>query len=600
MGGYLLMKILLRLFSYLKEHTLLILLGISFSLIAVAAEKVNPYVSKLIVDRVLINREFGMLGYYTIILASAITVRAVFLYLRHLSFEYISQKLLYKLRSVLYTKLQFQSFEFFDKTPTGLLMNRMVGDLNAVNQFVNRSLILFLQSVISLAFTISIMISLNVKLTLIILLLVPAIAFNMRKMSKVLRPLYRKIRTASENLTTFVQEDITGIRVIKAFGREKEQSDAFCNVAGEMASTNIAAADARAKYGPLSSYFMEVGLIIILLVGGYFAIKGEISIGDLVAFNGYMLMLRNPITHMVGMVNQWEHARASMEKIFELIDDEPAIQNDPGAVKPAEVNGLIKFENVYFKYGDEYVLKDISFTVRTGTVTAIMGTTGSGKSTIINLIERFYDIDKGKITIDNIDIKKIDLDTLRKNIGIIMQEVFLFSDTIESNIAFGVPDASREQVIRAAKIADAHDFIMDMPNGYDTIIGERGVGLSGGQKQRIAIARAIITNPSILILDDATSSVDMETEREIQETLSKVMKGRTTIIIAHRVSSVMHADQILFLEDGVIVERGTHSELIELGGRYYNIYKEQLGNFDIEYGTNLCCKSRRMRLQGVN
>jgi len=600
MGGYLLMKILLRLFSYLKEHTLLILLGISFSLIAVAAEKVNPYVSKLIVDRVLINREFGMLGYYTIILASAITVRAVFLYLRHLSFEYISQKLLYKLRSVLYTKLQFQSFEFFDKTPTGLLMNRMVGDLNAVNQFVNRSLILFLQSVISLAFTISIMISLNVKLTLIILLLVPAIAFNMRKMSKVLRPLYRKIRTASENLTTFVQEDITGIRVIKAFGREKEQSDAFCNVAGEMASTNIAAADARAKYGPLSSYFMEVGLIIILLVGGYFAIKGEISIGDLVAFNGYMLMLRNPITHMVGMVNQWEHARASMEKIFELIDDEPAIQNDPGAVKPAEVNGLIKFENVYFKYGDEYVLKDISFTVRPGTVTAIMGTTGSGKSTIINLIERFYDIDKGKITIDNIDIKKIDLDTLRKNIGIIMQEVFLFSDTIESNIAFGVPDASREQVIRAAKIADAHDFIMDMPNGYDTIIGERGVGLSGGQKQRIAIARAIITNPSILILDDATSSVDMETEREIQETLSKVMKGRTTIIIAHRVSSVMHADQILFLEDGVIVERGTHSELIELGGRYYNIYKEQLGNFDIECGTNLCCKSRRMRLQGVN
>lgn len=594
------MKILLRLFSYLKEHTLLILLGISFSLIAVAAEKVNPYVSKLIVDRVLINREFGMLGYYTIILASAITVRAVFLYLRHLSFEYISQKLLYKLRSVLYTKLQFQSFEFFDKTPTGLLMNRMVGDLNAVNQFVNRSLILFLQSVISLAFTISIMISLNVKLTLIILLLVPAIAFNMRKMSKVLRPLYRKIRTASENLTTFVQEDITGIRVIKAFGREKEQSDAFCNVAGEMASTNIAAADARAKYGPLSSYFMEVGLIIILLVGGYFAIKGEISIGDLVAFNGYMLMLRNPITHMVGMVNQWEHARASMEKIFELIDDEPAIQNDPGAVKPAEVNGLIKFENVYFKYGDEYVLKDISFTVRPGTVTAIMGTTGSGKSTIINLIERFYDIDKGKITIDNIDIKKIDLDTLRKNIGIIMQEVFLFSDTIESNIAFGVPDASREQVIRAAKIADAHDFIMDMPNGYDTIIGERGVGLSGGQKQRIAIARAIITNPSILILDDATSSVDMETEREIQETLSKVMKGRTTIIIAHRVSSVMHADQILFLEDGVIVERGTHSELIELGGRYYNIYKEQLGNFDIECGTNLCCKSRRMRLQGVN
>lgn len=304
-------------------------------------------------------------------------------------------------------------------------------------------------------------------------------------------------------------------------------------------------------------------------------ILDQLTIGSLVAFNGYVLMLHGPINSVNGLVNQWENAYASMEKVFGLLDQKPAIQSPAHPVKPQNITGHIEFRDVWFRYGDEDVLRDISLDLRAGTTTAIMGDTGAGKTTVINLIARFYDCTQGEVRIDGVDVRSFDLDNLRRNIGVILQETFLFSDTIAGNIAFANPEASQRDIEDAARIADAHEFIQDMPRGYETVIGERGIGLSGGQRQRIAIARAILSDPKILILDDATSSVDMETEHEIQQTLKNAMEGRTTLIVAHRISSVKEADEIVFLENGRIVERGTHDELVHAEGRYYDVFIEQ-------------------------
>jgi ABC-type multidrug transport system fused ATPase/permease subunit len=295
-------------------------------------------------------------------------------------------------------------------------------------------------------------------------------------------------------------------------------------------------------------------------------------------------MLSGPINNASQLVNQWENAKASLEKVFELMDETPMLANKSNALSKPDCRGEIEFRHVNFNYGEQMVLQDVSFVVKPGTTTAIMGSTGSGKSTILNLIARFYDCTEGEVLVDGINVQEYDYNDLRRHIGIVFQETFLFSDTIANNIAFAVPNAPREQIEQAAKIAGAHEFIVQMPDGYDTIIGERGIGLSGGQRQRIAIARAIITNPKILILDDATSSVDMETEHQIQQTLKGLMHDRTVLIVAHRISSVKDADQILVLENGRIVERGTHQELIRLGGRYYRTFIEQYSEYKANAG----------------
>jgi ATP-binding cassette subfamily B protein len=564
-----------RLFAYSRRYLPSFIIGLLLALIAAAFEKANPYLSKLIVDDVLKTGKFDKLGYLISLMIGAILIRAIALYGKLYCFEYMSQKIIYILRSELYDKLQAQSFEFYDKSSVGHLMNRMVGDLNAVRDLINNGYSQFFQSTVSLILTFIIMFSLDVSLTSIILIIVPFLFFNARTMKRKLHLVFKKIRTAFENLTSFVQENITGIRVVKSFGHEEMEKENFKEVNKDFADGNIRAADIRAKYGPRTDLIIGIGLVIILFYGGYIVMKGNMTIGDLVAFNGYMVMLRAPIKHLTNIVDQWENAMASLEKIYYIMDQKPAIENRDGAVVFYEVKGDIRFENVYFKYSNEYVLKNINLHMPPGSVTAIMGATGSGKSTIINLIARFYDCTRGRVLIDGYDVRDVEMNSLRKHIGIILQDIFLFSDTIASNIAFGRPDATREEIERAARIADAHDFIMNLPDGYDTVVGERGVGLSGGQKQRIAIARAILSDPQILILDDATSSVDMETEREIQNTLREIMANRTTLIIAHRISSVKDADQIIYLEDGVIAERGTHQELLQMKGKYYKTFLEQ-------------------------
>ncbi len=564
-----------RLLSYCKKYILIIIITLVFSTGAIFAGMTVPYLTKEIIDNVLMVKEFERLNFFVGMLIIAAVIKGVTMYIRSYLFQYASQRIVYDFRSQIYDRLQAQSFEFYDKMRTGLLMNRVVGDLNAIRQFISMGYLHIFESIVSFVSTFVIMLSLSVELTLVVVIILPFVYFNTSRMSKLLYPVFSGIRTAFEDLTSRVQENVSGIRVIKGMGREDFEKEKFEKVARDFTLRNIGVSEIRAKHQPLSQLLNGMGLVIILLFGGYLAIKGKMSVGTLVAFNSYMFMLNNPINNLSNIVNEWQNAAASMDKVFALLDAKPAIKNKENAKTLSVIKGNIVFKNVYFKYNDTYVLKNINLNMRAGSTTAIMGATGSGKSTIINLIARFYDADKGRVKIDGFDVRDLEMNNLRRHIGIILQETFLFSDTIANNISFGRPDASFEEIERAAKIADAYDFIMEMPQKYNTVIGERGVGLSGGQKQRIAIARAVLCNPEILILDDATSSVDMETEQEIQNTLKQVMKGRTTLIIAHRISSVRDADHIIYLHEGEIIEEGSHDELIEQKGQYYNTFIEQ-------------------------
>lgn len=564
-----------RLIKYSRKYLKLNLLGSILCIAAVIAALNIPVITKDIVDRVLLGGEFDLMGKLILTLFGLTVIRIATEYSRTYIFEHTSQRVLYDFRSDLYRKLQQQSFSYYDTVRTGTLMNRLVGDLQSVRQLLNSGYVSLFEGLFRIVSTLVMMISFSPSLTLALVLIVPVTYFAMRAMSKQLRPAYRQVRESFENLSSSVQENLTGIRVVKAFGREDYEKDRFNEISSEWNQNNIAAADIRSVYIPVRRLIEGFSTVIILLLGGYLVMQGQITIGTLFAFNTYVVMLAGPIQEASHLVNLWENAKASLEKVFELMDEEIVLTNKPDALPMPSCRGEVEFRNVDFSYGEQPVLKNINFKMEPGTTTAIMGSTGSGKSTIINLIARFYDVTGGEVLVDGINVKDYDYNELRKNIGIVFQETLLFSDTIANNIAFAVPDATDEQVEQAAKIADAHNFILGMPEGYDTVIGERGIGLSGGQRQRIAIARAILANPKILILDDATSSVDMETEHEIQQTLKQLMDNRTTLIVAHRISSVKDADQIIVLDEGRIVEQGTHDELLELRGKYYQTFIEQ-------------------------
>lgn len=571
------MDYLKRLLKYLDEFKFLVILGILFALTSIYCNMNIPKVSKSIIDDVLVAHHFERLKYLTLLFVSITIVKAVSNYLQGYIFEWTSQKVLYTLRDQIYSKLQHQSFEYFDKASTGAIMNRMVGDLEAIRNFLNQSFIQVISVIVTAVSALWIMLSMNLLLTILSIATIPLIYLNVNSLAKKLNPVFKKTRLSFEKLTSKVQENITGIRVVKAFGNEELEKNSFRKVARDWTDLNIQAADIRSTHIPTANFLNGLNSIIILVVGGYLAIKGKISIGMLFAFISYVNIFSGPIGNVQNLVNQWHNAFASLEKIFELLDADVKIKSAKNAIKLSNIKGDIKFKNVYFRYNQNYVLKGIDLHIKPGEVVAILGSTGSGKSSLINLLARFYDCERGEVLIDDINIKNVKLCSLRRQIGTIMQETFIFSDTIAANIAFGKPDATMDEIKWAARLAQVDEFIERLPNGYDTIVGERGVGLSGGQKQRIAIARALIYNPKILILDDATSSLDFETEAEIQKTLSDVIKGRTTIIITHRISQlVTDADRIIYMSSGRIVEEGTHEELMKLKGKYYATFKKQL------------------------
>jgi ATP-binding cassette subfamily B protein len=574
------MEVFKWLWSNLKGYRLRMLLGLVMVVAVSSFHLVNPYISGRIVDDVIYGGKTDILLNLVLLMIGATLVRSMLKYCYQLNFESVSQKVVHNIRMNIFRKLQELDFGFFDKNRTGDLMARMTGDTDMMRHFIAWVIYATFENGAIFIYALISMSMISLRLTLMLLVLTPLTAFFANKMSRTIRPAFFAVREQFSRLNTVVQENISGNRVVKAFTKEDYEIEKFDRENNEYRNRNLDIAKVHEKYLPILELIAGSLTVLVILVGGILVISDVISIGELVTFNGCIWMMNGPMRMLGTIVNDYQRFSTSGEKILAVLKTEPKIKNSEHVVKKDRIDGAVEFRNVSFSYGDEEVLKDISFKAYPGQTVAIVGPTGSGKSTLISLIGRYYDCTDGAVLVDGINVKDIDLKLLRKNISVAMQDIFLFSDTIEGNIAYGIPDADMEQVIAAAEAADAHNFITKLPEGYDTIIGERGVGLSGGQRQRLALARAILKDPSILILDDTTSSVDMETEHKIQKTLKSISQNRTTFIIAHRISSVKNADLILVLEKGRIIERGKHDELIKQKGYYYKVYMNQYGDFD--------------------
>ena len=565
--------------AYIRKYKLRMCIALIFVLVASALCMVPPYVSGIIIDKVIKQSRHDMLLKLCMLMLVATVIKSIIRFSYQIMFETISQGAYMKIRESMYQKLQNMDFSFFDTTRTGDIMARMTGDMETVRHLIAWVIYMVFENATIFIFAVSLLFTINWQFTLVMLLVVPFLAWAAIKLAGDVRPTFSAIREQFSRLNSVVQENISGNRVIKAFATEYIEINKFDKENEAYRKRNMDSAKVWSKYLPIIDTLAGTLSLIILIVGGILTINNKISIGELVTFNSIVWALGNPMRNFGWLINDIQRFNASADKIREYLNNESAISN---IEKPAkkEITGYVEFKNVSFGYDNDEVLKNVSLKAKPGETVAIIGPTGSGKSTLVNLICRFYDCSEGEVLIDNVNVKDMDLRTLRSKVSVAMQDVFLFSDTIEGNIAYGVPDAPYERIKQAAGIADADDFISSLPEGYETIIGERGVGLSGGQRQRIALARAILKDPSILILDDTTSSVDMETEFEIHRTLRSFYNNKTTFIIAHRISSVKNADKIIVLNGGQIIEQGTHKELLNLKGYYYSVYQSQYGDFD--------------------
>jgi ATP-binding cassette subfamily B protein len=567
----------------MKQFRARYFIGLLLALFVSGLNMLNPYLAGQIVDEVIYGHKDDLLWPLLMIMIGVTFFKSAIRYCYQLMFESLSQNVIFKIRKKMYDRLHHLDFNFYDKTKTGDIMARMTGDIEAVRHFTAWAIYIIFENVTILLFAIGFMFYIHVPLALTLLAVTPMIGFFAYKLSYDVKPTFSAIREQFSKLNSVVQENISGNRVVKAFAKENYEIEKFSVENDAFKEKNLQSAKIWEKYLPVLDSLAGLLTVLMILVGGIMVIRGSLTFGELVMFNSLIWALNNPMRMAGWLINDVQRFIASAEKIEDLLNVEAKILNPVDSKKITNSIGVVEFNEVSFGYGEENVLRDISFKARPGETVAIIGPTGAGKSTLINLICRFYDADRGEVLVGEHNIKDWNIQKLRENIAMVMQDIFLFSDTIEGNIAYGVPDASFESVQTAAKMAEAHEFITRLPDGYDTIVGERGVGLSGGQKQRIALARAMLKDPTILILDDTTSSVDMETERSIQKTLKTFGQGKTCFIIAHRISSVKDADLIMVMENGRIIERGKHEELLIKKGYYYNVYKNQYGNFDVQH-----------------
>jgi ABC-type multidrug transport system fused ATPase/permease subunit len=511
-------------------------------------------------------------------LLGAAIARGFFTYWQQFMGEWLGQHVAFDLRNRIYDRLQRLSYAYHDKSQTGQLMSRATQDVEGTRQFIQMGALRTLDLLVRIVVAAAMMFLFSDwRLALVAWALMPVVAFQSVRVQLLSRKLWMEVQDQLGKLTTVLQENMTGVRVVKAFSRENYEEEKFNRVADDLFVANRRQNRVQAQNNPFYQAMSMLSQVAVLWFGAIMITKGNLSAGELAAFIFYLTLLILPMRMLGFIVQQFARAGAAGERIFEILDAESAVKEKPDAVELKDIHGDITFDNVSFGYDAiSPVLRDVTFQAPSGKVVALLGPTGSGKTTIVNLLPRFYDVTAGSILVDDIDIRDVTLTSLRANIGIIQQDVFLFSATLRDNIAYGAVEATYEQIIEAAKIARIHDFIMSMPDGYDTWVGERGITLSGGQKQRISIARTLLLDPKILILDDSTSSVDTQTEYLIQQALSAVMRGRTTLVIAQRLRTVKNADQILVMKDGTIAERGTHEELIDRDGLYREIYDLEL------------------------
>ena len=571
------MTVLIRLLGFLKPYRHRIILIMILVLSGIAVDMVPPLIQKTIIDEILGSKDLNRLASLVAIMAGLYVLQQFISIadtrLRHT----LGAKFILDLRVYLYSYLQKLSLSFFERNSTGELMARSTNDVNSLEKFITHGVSFILLDFLRLITAAVILLVLDHKLALLVFIPIPIMAVSLRLYNKRIRPLYRRIRDRMGDINARLQDSFSGVRIVKAFGQEGRELERFRNDSEAYFQAEARSIRTWGTFFPFINLVGSMGTLIVLGIGGWLVVLGELSVGGLVAFISYLHILYSPVSRLVEADNVFQDAIAAGTRIFELLDQKPEISNLPDAAELPQIKGEVVFNNVNFCYstGDE-VLHGVSFHIAPGETVALVGPSGAGKTSIAGLLCRFYDPQSGEITIDKIPLNKVKLVSLRRQIAVVLQDTFLFNTTIWENLLYGKPDAKKEEVIAAAKVAYAHDFIMSLPNGYETEVGERGVKLSGGQKQRLALARAILIDPRILILDEATSSVDAEAEYLIQQALEAVLKGRTALVIAHRLSTIRNADKIIALEGGNIVEIGNHNDLLERGGLYSQLYKRQL------------------------
>ena len=571
------MKIVLRLMAFVKKYWGGLFVAFICLIASTVFSLVVPRMLGTGIDTVLSSGARSTIIWAAVVIVGASALRGLTGYGNMYLSQVVSQKASYDIRNTLYDHLQRLSFAYHDQAQTGQLVSRATADVEAVRMFLAMGLLSLIQTVLMAGGIAYLLIALDWKLALLTLAFVPAIIWRAAAIGRSLQPVWLKVQQLMATLSIRLQESLMGIRVVKAFSRQKEESQKFSTDAEKLYDAQIHAARLMAINIPLMVVLLSLPTALILWYGGRQVIAGSLTIGGVTQFILYLGMLAMPIGRLGMVVNMFSRTISAGQRILEVLDVESVVKEKPNAIELGRLKGQVSFEDVSFSYNTlGPALKDISFSVQPGQLVALLGGSGSGKSTIANLISRFYDVSSGRITVDGTDICDVTLASLRQNVRIAQQDVFLFSATVRDNIAYGAPDADMEQIVAAAKAAHIHDFIQSLPDGYDTWVGERGITLSGGEKQRLTIARALLVNPSILILDDSTSSVDAETEHLIRLALDKLIKGRTTFIITHRLPIIRNADLILMLKDGQIAERGKHSELMARGGLYKQIYQSQL------------------------